>query len=110
MLIAASLGFLLQCVAPALGQGADFYKGKQVDLYVGYSVGGGYDIYARLLARHMGKHLPGKPVVVLQNMAGGGGFWVGDWVFQGGPRGGGGVGGIGGGNGFCPLVGGGGGG
>src|SRR5262249_30801684 len=34
---------------------ADFYKGKNVDLYIGYSVGGGYDVYARLLARHMGK-------------------------------------------------------
>ena len=49
MLIAASLGLLLQSVTPALGQGADFYKGKQVDLYIGYSVGGGYDIYARIL-------------------------------------------------------------
>ena len=40
---------------------ADFYKGKTVDLYIGYSVGGGYDLYARLLARHMGKHIPGNP-------------------------------------------------
>src|SRR3954467_7652385 len=71
MLIAASVVVLLQC-GTALGQGADFYKGKQVDLYVGYSVGGGYDIYARLLVTPMGKHRPGKPVVVLQNMAGAG--------------------------------------
>src|SRR6476660_5804102 len=72
MLIAASLGFLPQCATTALGQGADFYKGKQVDLYIGYSVGGGYDIYARILARHLGKHLPGKPVVVPKNMEGAG--------------------------------------
>ena len=62
MLIAASLGLLLQCVTPALGQGADFYKGKQVDLYIGYSVGGGYDIYARILARHLGKHCRVTPL------------------------------------------------
>src|SRR3954454_21946814 len=86
ILIAASLGFLLQWVTPALGQGADFYKGKQVDLYVGYSVGGGYDIYARLLARHMGKHLPGKPVVVLQNMAGAGSLRLANWLYQAAPR------------------------
>ena len=40
---------------------ADFYKGKTVDLMIGYSVGGGYDVYARLIARHLGKHIPGNP-------------------------------------------------
>src|SRR3954468_3422211 len=97
MLIPASVGFLLQCVTPALGQGADFYKGKQVDLYVGYSVGGGYDIYARLLARHMGKHLPGKPVVVPKNMDGAGSLRLANWASQGGLGGGGGVGAVAGG-------------
>ena len=37
----------------------DFYKGKNVNLIIGYSVGGGYDLYGRLLARHLGKHIPG---------------------------------------------------
>lgn len=50
----------------------DFYRGKNVSLVIGYSVGGGYDIYARLLARHMGKHIPGKPTIVPQNMPGAG--------------------------------------
>jgi tripartite-type tricarboxylate transporter receptor subunit TctC len=51
---------------------AEFYKGKTVDLYVGYSVGGGYDLYGRLVARHLGRHIPGHPTLVVQNMTGAG--------------------------------------
>jgi tripartite-type tricarboxylate transporter receptor subunit TctC len=51
---------------------ADFYKGKQINLVVGYGPGGGYDVYARLLARHLGRHIPGNPGVVVQNMPGAG--------------------------------------
>jgi tripartite-type tricarboxylate transporter receptor subunit TctC len=58
--------------APALAQDsvAQFYKGKQINLVIGSSAGGGYDTYARLLARHLGKHIPGEPVVVPSNMPG----------------------------------------
>lgn len=49
-----------------------FYKGKTIDLVIGYSVGGGYDTYARLLATYMGKHVPGNPTIVPQNMPGAG--------------------------------------
>ena len=49
---------------------ADFYRGKAVNLIVGYSPGGGYDTYTRILARHLGKHIPGNPTVVVQNMPG----------------------------------------
>lgn len=52
---------------------ASFYKGKQVSIIVGSSAGGGYDLYGRLLSRHMGKHLPGNPVFVVSNMPGAGG-------------------------------------
>jgi tripartite-type tricarboxylate transporter receptor subunit TctC len=48
----------------------EFYKSKTVTILVGYGPGGGYDVYARLLSRHMGKHLPGQPSVVVQNMPG----------------------------------------
>lgn len=106
MLIGASLGFLLQCVTPALGQGADFYKGKQVDLYIGYSVGGGYDIYARIIARHLGKYLPGKPVVVPKNMDGAGSLRLANWLYQAAPRDGTAFGTIGRGIAFDPLLGG----
>ncbi len=64
----------------ALGSGADaqtpaeFYKGKTVEIYIGTSAGGGYDAYGRLLARHMGKHIPGNPNVVPKNMPGSGGM------------------------------------
>jgi tripartite-type tricarboxylate transporter receptor subunit TctC len=106
MLIAATLGFLLQCVTPALGQGADFYRGKQVDLYIGYSVGGGYDIYARLLARHLAKHLPGKPTVIPKNMEGAGSLRLANWLYQAAPRDGTALGTIGRGIPFDPLLGG----
>jgi len=51
---------------------AEFYKGKNVDLMVGYSAGGGYDVYARMLGRYMGKHIPGNPTVVVKNLEGAG--------------------------------------
>ena len=46
----------------ASGQSAAaFYQGKTLDMQIGYSVGGGYDLYARLMARHLGRHIPGNP-------------------------------------------------
>lgn len=49
---------------------SEAFKGKQIDLFVGYETGGGYDIYARALARHMGRFLPGNPNIVVRNMPG----------------------------------------
>jgi tripartite-type tricarboxylate transporter receptor subunit TctC len=54
---------------PALAQDG-FYRGKTVTIVVGYSAGGGYDQYARLVARHLGRHIPGQPSVIVQNMPG----------------------------------------
>ena len=51
---------------------ADFYRGKTMTLVVGYGPGGGYDVYARLVGRHLGRHIPGHPTVVVQNMPGAG--------------------------------------
>src|SRR5262249_57927803 len=56
----------------ALDSAAEFYRGKQITVVVGSSAGGGYDIYARLLARHMPKHIPGNPGMTVSNMAGAG--------------------------------------
>ncbi len=61
---------------------ADFYRGKTVDMLVGYQVGGGYDIYARAVARHIGKQIPGQPAVIVKNMDGAGGLRVANFVFQ----------------------------
>src|SRR5262245_27363681 len=59
---------------PAAAQGvADFYKGKQIDLYIGTPPGGGYDQYGRVLGRHMSRHIPGNPAIVYRNMPAGGG-------------------------------------
>jgi tripartite-type tricarboxylate transporter receptor subunit TctC len=57
-------------VTPAVAQ--DFYRGKTVTILVGFSPGGGFDLNARVLARHIGRHIPGNPTVVVQNMAGAG--------------------------------------
>lgn len=52
----------------------DFYKGKTLRVVVGYASGGGYDIYARVFAEHIGNYLPGKPAAIVQNMPGAGSF------------------------------------
>ena len=49
---------------------SDFYRGKTVTIIVGYTAGGGYDLYARALGRHMGRHLPGNPNFIVQNITG----------------------------------------
>jgi len=85
---------------------AEFYKGKQVDLYIGYSAGGGYDIYARLLARHMGRHIPGGPVIVPRNMEGAGSLRLANWLYKAAPKDGTAFGTIGRGIPFDPLLGG----
>ncbi len=52
---------------------ADFYKGRQITIMVGSSPGGGYDTYSRMIARHMGRHVPGNPNIIVSNMPGAGG-------------------------------------
>ena len=61
---------------------SDFYRGKTVEIYIGTSVGGGYDAYARMLARHLGKFLPGNPTVVAKNMEGGGGMRLANFLYN----------------------------
>src|SRR6266446_2702472 len=88
--LARSLATVMLAVAPlsaAIAQTpAEFYKGKTVELYIAYSVGGGYDLYARLLARHLGKHIPGNPLVVPKNMEGAGGLRLANWLYQAAPK------------------------
>ncbi len=67
--------------APAVADPVqDFYKGKQLQFIIRTPVGGDYDSYSRLLAHHMGKHIPGKPVIVPVNMPGGGGIVAANYV------------------------------
>jgi tripartite-type tricarboxylate transporter receptor subunit TctC len=65
---------------------ADFYKGKTVDLYIGYSAGGGYDVYARALARHMARFIPGNPTILAKNMPGAGSLVLANWLYNVAPR------------------------
>ena len=65
---------------------ADFYRGKTVTLVVGYGPGGGYDVYARLVGRHLGRHIPGNPTVVVQNMPGAGSLRSVNWLNNLAPR------------------------
>ena len=64
---AGAFGAAAAVCRPALAQGA-----RRVDLLIGYTPGGSYDLYARLVARHLGRFLPGEPTVVPQNMPGAG--------------------------------------
>jgi tripartite-type tricarboxylate transporter receptor subunit TctC len=107
-LACAALLVLALALAPSARgqQGADFYKGKQVDLYIGYSTGGGYDVYARLLARHMGRHIPGNPTLVPKNMEGAGSLRLANWLYKVAPKDGTAFGTIGRGIPFDPLLGG----
>ena len=61
---------------------AEFYRGKTVNVYIGVGVGGEYDIQARLVARHIGKHMPGNPTVVPQNMTGAGGLRMINYLYN----------------------------
>ena len=72
--VAASFAALSSvCSAPASADAvADFYKGKTMTIVVGFSPGGGYDLYARLLSRHIGRNMPGTPDVIVQNSPGAG--------------------------------------
>jgi tripartite-type tricarboxylate transporter receptor subunit TctC len=64
----------------------DFYRGKQIDLVIGYSPGGTYDLYARLVSRFLGDFIPGKPRIVTRNMPGAGSRLAAGWVYNIGPK------------------------
>jgi tripartite-type tricarboxylate transporter receptor subunit TctC len=65
---------------------ADFYLGKTLNVVIGYSAGGGYDLYARVLAKHLGKHIPGNPTVVPLNMVGAGSLRAANYVYSVAPK------------------------
>jgi tripartite-type tricarboxylate transporter receptor subunit TctC len=74
---------MMLCAAPLAAQAdpiADFYKGKTITLFVGTSAGNDYDFRARLLARHLGRHIPGHPTIVVQNMPGAGGIKAANYM------------------------------
>jgi hypothetical protein len=88
VLTAAALttALLASQAAPAVDEASDFYRGKTITVIVGFGAGGGYDIYARLLARHLGNHIAGQPNVVVQNMEGAGSVRAANYVYSVAPK------------------------
>ena len=80
--IGASIAILWGLGAPACAQSVEeFYRGRTVTILVGFTAGGGYDLYARVLARHLGRHVPGNPAMVVQNMPGAGSLKATQYVY-----------------------------
>jgi tripartite-type tricarboxylate transporter receptor subunit TctC len=65
---------------------AEFYRGKTITLFVGYGPGGGFDVIGRLVARHLSKHVPGAPAVVVQNMPGAGSLAAANYIYNVAPK------------------------
>ncbi|HEY6256437.1 MAG TPA: hypothetical protein VIY51_11665 [Xanthobacteraceae bacterium] len=87
MLMALMLVVLLPAVQGARAEeAADFYRGRTINVIVGFGAGGGYDTYARLLAHHLGNHIPGQPNVVVQNMEGAGSVRAANYVYAVAPK------------------------
>ena len=85
-LVRAVAALLLLALAPAAiafaASDDAFYKGRSINLYIGYSPGGAYDLYARVIARHLGAHIPGNPTVVPQNMEGAGSLRLANYMYR----------------------------
>lgn len=98
-----AIGLILE---PAIAIAKDqFYKGKELTIYVAFSAGGGYDTYARLLSRHIASHLVGNPTTVVQNMPGAGGLKLTNYLYNIAPKDGSAIGIIEPGSSFEPLYG-----
>ena len=65
---------------------ADFYRGKQLTMVIGYGPGGGYDIYGRIMAKYIGRHIPGNPTVIVQNMPGAGSMRATNYIYEVAPK------------------------
>jgi tripartite-type tricarboxylate transporter receptor subunit TctC len=81
-LVAAFAAVLGLSMPAAADEVADFYKGKTVSVVVGHETGTGFDIYSRALARYLGRHIPGNPNIVVQNMVGASGLAAANWLYN----------------------------
>jgi tripartite-type tricarboxylate transporter receptor subunit TctC len=84
--LAASVIMLAGAITASAQTPEQFYRGKSIDLVIGYPTGGSNDFYSRLLARHLGKHIPGNPTVVPRNTPGAGSFLALNQVFNVAPK------------------------
>jgi tripartite-type tricarboxylate transporter receptor subunit TctC len=82
LLEALSAFCLVITLAAPLGAQDSFYAGKTVRIVVGYSAGGSFDLYSRMIARHMNKYLPGNPTIIVENMTGAGGIIAANFLYN----------------------------
>src|SRR5262245_29664856 len=86
-MLGAAVGLAMLSAAPIQAQPvADFYRGKTLRMLIGYGPGGGYDIYGRLVAEFLPRHLPGSPTIVPQNMPGAGSFVAAKYMYDVAPK------------------------
>ena len=82
----ASIAILLLTFAPrsalAAAPDQDFYRGRTIRVVVGFAAGGGFDAYARVIARHMGRYIPGSPAIIVENMTGAGSRVAANYLFK----------------------------
>jgi tripartite-type tricarboxylate transporter receptor subunit TctC len=89
MMVGLGFGPAAQAAAPAKYDEkavADFYRGKTLRIIVGFSAGGGYDQYSRLIARHLSKYIPGNPAIIVDNMSGAGSIIAANHTFKAAPK------------------------
>lgn len=84
--VIATLGNAIGPRAAIADEVADFYRGQQIQMVIGYEVGGGYDAYARLVGRFLTRHIPGNPIIIPQNMLGAGSRKAANWLYTIAPR------------------------
>ncbi|HME59685.1 MAG TPA: hypothetical protein VKH62_00390 [Candidatus Binatia bacterium] len=72
----------LSVLTPGSADADNFYKGKTIRFIVGYAPGGGYDSYTRAVARYIGRHIPGNPSIVVENMEGAGSLLAANYMFN----------------------------
>src|SRR5215475_3407450 len=82
----AASAFLLSTAAGLSAQADSFFARKTITISIGYTAGGSYDLYGRLVARHIGRHIPGQPTVVAQNMPGAGSLKAANYLYKLAPR------------------------
>jgi tripartite-type tricarboxylate transporter receptor subunit TctC len=77
-----AIALVLTIVVSSAALGEEFYQGKTIRVVVGFSAGGGFDTYSRMIARHLGKHIPGNPTVIVENMPGAGSLIAANYLYK----------------------------
>src|ERR1700679_3463165 len=80
--VLAASTVLVTIAAATTAAAENFYSGKTIQVLIGFSAGGGYDLYARTVARYMGRHIPGNPTLLPQNMPGAGSLRSANYLYQ----------------------------